>query len=299
MEKRQLSLEKCTKISCKPCDMGYILKDYIRPIMQCLTNDIKDYHMRLLVTKCLNQAVMMSFFMLGKKGIEIANACDSVKVQQRHKDKIDNNTDVLEGLQTQLLYPRCRYRQMFYILMSDAQFNHRDGVTRHFPGHVFVIEKIPGGSKPSYYFHQSYINKYDYNGHIKRNNGLALKWDDVKRMIEQIRYVIMSPTWDANSVRFWKQITFVDTSNLLGAESGDHMFLCFRKARVSDCVGRLESYVRRKLSGISKLKLGRMNEVYGDQTMYDSDQKQLTNIQMKTSLEKLLETIQKTKLQTI
>ena len=97
-QKNQLSLGNCTKERCLRCDFGYILKDFVKPIMQCLTNDIKDYYMRLLVTKCLNQSVLMAYFMLGKKGIKLADACDTTKVQQRHEAGEDSNAILLESL---------------------------------------------------------------------------------------------------------------------------------------------------------------------------------------------------------
>jgi hypothetical protein len=297
MEKRQLLLDKCTKTSCKRCDMGYILKDFIKPIMQCLTVDIPDYYMRLLTTKCLNNAVLMSYFMLGKKGIKIANACDSVKVQERHSNKVDNNTTILIKLRKTLLNKQCKYRQLFYILMTDSSFPHDDGMSRHFPGHVFVIEKIPGNPDPIYYFHQAYINQYDYAGHIKRNNNtLELSWDSAKRMIEQIHYILLNPTWDENSVKYWKDITFVNTKNMLGAKSQGKMFLCYRKAQVTDCIDRLEEYTKLKLKQISKLKISKLNETYGSAALYDSDQNPLSVIEMQRSLKKLLLRINKSKM---
>lgn len=285
-----LSVDKCTKQQCDRCDFGYIISNYIKPIMQCLTMDIKEYYMRLLTTKCLNSAVLVAYFMLGKRGIDIANFCDTHKVRDRHSEGKCNNVDLLDKLQIQLLHPICKYRQLYYILITDTEFPHPDGVNRHFPGHVFIIEKIPAknGQKPSYYFHQSYINQYDYAGHIKRNNGsLELTWDNVKRMVEQIRYVILNPTWDENSVKAWKDITFVNTKKMLGAQSQGKMFLCFKRSKVSDCIGRLESYTVKKLREIGKLKMDKMNEIYGDKTAYDENQKPLTNIKMKEELERL------------
>ncbi len=296
---RQLSIEKCTKYKCERCDMGYILRNYVKPIMQCLTNDIKDYNMGLKTTKCLNSSLTLAFFMLGKKGIAIADYCDTVLVRKRHQDlKTDNNTMLMDMLEKQITHSVCKYRQLYYILITDSYFPHDDGKDRHFPGHVFILEKIPGKvingvrSKPYFYFHQSYINKYDYSGHIKKNNNtLELSLDRVKDMMKQIRYVISNQTWDENTVKYWKEITYVDTKNLLGAKSGGKMFLCFKKAKLTECIDRLDSYVTKKLKEISKLKLAQLNEVYGDVSAYDSDQIPLTVHEMKKSLESLQKTI--------
>jgi hypothetical protein len=37
-----------------------------------------------------------------------------------------------------------------------------------FPGHVFILEKIPSKDEPYFYFYQSYINNYDLKDHIKK-----------------------------------------------------------------------------------------------------------------------------------
>jgi hypothetical protein len=268
--------------------MGYLLKDHIKPIMQCLSNDLQDWYMRLLTTKCLNNAVTLTYLMLGPRGMRLADACDSHKVQERHKAKEESNPEIIEALKKKMLHKVCKYRQLYYILMTDAEFNHPDGVKRHFPGHVFVIEKIPNKPFPKYYFHQSYINQYDYKGHIQRNNNsLAMTYAQIEAMLAHIHYVLMSPTWDENSVKYWKTITFVDTSKLLGAESGGKMFLCFRKARTTDCVGTLDKYITKKLIGISKHKLSQLDDIYGDKTKYDSDQNPLTVREMQKSLQDL------------
>lgn len=273
--------------------MGYILKNYVKPIMQCLTNDIKDYYMRLLTTKCLNSAVMIAYFMLGKKGIEIADKCDSDLTQKKHKAGEMNNTDVLEKLEKQITYKACKYRQLFYILMTDTTFSHDDGNSRHFPGHVFILEKIPN---MKFYFHQSYINEYDYAGHIERSDGsLQLSMKSIERMMQQIRYILLNPTWDDNCVKYWKQIAHVDTSRLLGAHTKGKIFLCFQKAKVTDCINRLEKYTQKKLKEISKIPEIQHSEIYGNKEAYDSDQKPLTVIEMKNSLEHLNDTIQKSK----
>ena len=290
-----LSLKKCTQPMCERCDMGYILKDYVKPIMQCLTNDIKDYYMKLLTTKCLNNSLMIAYFLLGKKGIDIADYCDTNAVQERHASKVDNNVVLIDKLEKQMLHKVCAYRQLYYILMTDSEFPHDDGTVRNFPGHVFIIEKIPGVGEPTYYFHQAYINQYDYAGHIKKNKGLELSYTEMKRILQQIRYVLSNPTWDAKTVKYWKEITFVDTRHMLGAQSGGKMFLCFKKAKVSECVGRLEKYARDKLKGIAKLKIDQMNEIYGNEAAYGHDQNPLTVAEMKSSLEKMLKTIESEK----
>jgi hypothetical protein len=256
--------------------------------MQCLSNDLKDWYMRLLTTKCLNNAITMTYLMLGQRGMRLADACDSSKVQERHKAGQESNPPILKKMKQQILYKSCKYRQLYYILMTDSEFTHPDGITRHFPGHVFIIEKIPNTPSPKYYFHQSYINKYDYKGHIKRNNNsLLMTYEQIEEMIGEIHYVLMNRTWDENSVKYWKKITFVDTKNLLGAESGGKMFLCFRRAKVTDCVENLNKYIIKKLKHINKHKLSELDETYGNKSAYDSDQNPLTVREMQKSLESL------------
>ena len=298
---RRLQLASCIKdkFCSKRCDMGYLLKNYVKVVIQLLTNDVKDYNMRLLTTKCLNTAVMIAIFLLGnKRGLAVADFCDTSKVIPRHKSGEDNNEKLLELLKKDILSynkdtPHHQYRYVYYILITDASLPKENG-NGFMPGHVFIIEKIPPSDpivddKPFYYFYQSYINKYDFEGHYKYNkNSLKLSWTRVNKIINEIGYVITNQTWDAKSAKYWKDFTYVNTRDtLMGSESKNRMFLCYKKEKADKCIENLSMYVDQKLKFLSSLKESQHNEIYGNNNLYDSDNKPLTNIEIYKSLLKL------------
>lgn len=282
-----LQLDSCNKIKCKPCDVVYIIKDFIKPLMQLLTNDIKDYYMRLLTTKCLNSSVSISFFLLGyKKGIAMSNYCDTHLTRKRHNDGIDNNLDIVNKLKKDVLNKRCKYRYLYYILMTDASFPMKDQQDKFFPGHVFLLEKIPGEPDPSFYFYQSYINEYDINGHYNKNNKtLKVSYKKTSELMDKLRYIITNEIWDEKCVKYWKEFTFVDTSQTLqGSSSGNKFFMCYRKTKATACLEHVKKYVNDKHRTVD---LSKPHDIYGDVSLYDADQKPLTNYEMHAQLNDL------------
>ena len=101
--------KKCTK-----CDLVYIMKDYITPLMQWLSNDIESFYIRMNKTKCLNTGVMLMYFMGGSKGIEIMNKCDCENTRRKHKSGLEKNEYVLNKLYRQLKNKNFINRQLYY-----------------------------------------------------------------------------------------------------------------------------------------------------------------------------------------
>jgi len=297
----KLVFDSCTsEEKCRKCDIGYILKNYIKPLMQTLTNDVKDYYMRLLTTKCLNTAVMLSIFMLGKnRGIEIANYCDTEATRKRHIENKDDNSSIISYFKKDILSSiKTKQRYLYYILLTDGKFPNRDASKESlfFPGHVLILEKIPDlkSNKAYYYFYQSYINSYDLKDHIKKNNNsLKLTYEKTEALLNNLEYILESPIWDSKCVEAWESFTFANTENLLGSQSKNNFFLCIRKAKVVDCLKHIERYTIEKINELKKIPLD--NKIYGDNTLYDEKQKPLTVKQMSKQLNKLYEDVYKYK----
>lgn len=289
--KKELELDSCTKEKCSACDIGYLIKDFVKPIMQALTIDVKDYYMRLLTTKCLNLAVCISFFMAGpKKGIAIADYCDSNLTTKRHESGEINNITLMDAMQKDILNKNVKYRYLYYILMTDSYLPTDDSnePSKFFCGHVMIIEKIPNGKDPYYYFYQAYINEYDFKGHVKKNkNTLKIPYNKMVDMLKKMKYILLNKYWDETSIKYWKDITFVDSSALLGSKPTNKIYLCYKKAKLNKCVEHLLKYTNQKLKDTTKYKAEDMNKIYGDPSLFDSDQNPLTVYDMKRSFEKL------------
>ena len=244
-----------SKQDCTRCDLAYVLKDYVNPLIQLLTYDLRDYNMQFLTTKCLNTGVMLMLFMAGKKqGLQITEECDSALVTSRHRSKTDSNYDILNSLVERVLSKHFRFRQVYYILMTDGYFTRQSEQAEqvYFPGHVFILEKVKEGPTIYFNFFQSYINEYDLKGHFDNMNGsVRLSYEDAAVMMKQISYVLMSDIWDEKCTQYWYDITKVDASKFNGCTTTDNLFLCFRNISLKSCVENIQTYVKDKLKTIA------------------------------------------------
>jgi hypothetical protein len=274
------------------CDVVFTLKNYIKPLIQLLTNDLPDYNMQLLTTKCLNTAVFLVIMLIGSKAVKMVDFCDTHATIKRHNDKIDDNETILKALEKDLLKKTVKSRLIYYILLTDAHFPHKDSSV-YFPGHVIVVEKIPGENNiPYFYLYQSYINEYDLAGHFEKSKGsIKYTYSKMVSFIKDLKTILLSKTWTLDITRKWKQFTFVDTNNLLDSESGNRFFICYKKDKAKSCSQSIKKHVSKKLREIKPLSHRSPNDVYGDSSKYDMNQNPLTNYQMKTSLENLLENL--------
>ena len=278
--------------SLKRCNVVYTLKDYSKPLMQLMTNDLNEYNMRLLTTKCLNTAVLLIILLLGKKAIRMADYCDSKKTIERHTSPNSsniNNLNLMSSLEKELLIVQHKKRYLFYLLITDAYFPREGGgEDGFFPGHVIVIEKFPSKPNPFYYLYQSYINQYTLHGHFaKSNDSVKYTFAQMIKFVENLKHILTAETWDHQSVKYWKQFTFVDTSTLLGCMSKNKFFLCYQKTVIDECTQNVQKYVVKKLKELDKNK-HHHDAIYGDSTKYDDREKPLTNGEMKYNLEQLL-----------
>lgn len=292
--------------TCKRCDLGYIIKDHIKCVFQLLTNELPQYNFRLQTTKCLNTAVMLMFFFLGERGLKMAEECDTRSVIARHESNLENNADITKELKSQLFSKREKARTVYYILLSDGYFPKPLGTQTapstpeqvYFPGHVFVLEKIWDESKQEhyFYFYQSYINQYTLQGHVEHNKGLRISHKRATELLTDLEQVLTSPTWSANNVQKWYDMTFASSETLKDSHSRNRFFLCFRKAKTNVCLGKLKKYlvdVSRKLDTLITSNPSLQGSVYGNPDLYSQDSLPLTNGEMQQQVKLLLAKINK------
>lgn len=272
-----------------------IISPHVNALMQVMTNDFPQYNMRMITTKCLNTAILITFSLLGEKGLRIVDECDSNRVTERHKAGIDNNVSIVRQLRQQLTSKREKKSKLYYVLLSDGYFpqyasqNPQD--TKYFPGHVIIIEKHYSYRDKTHVFkfHQSYINKYT----LKQYNAIAnkrLSMDNINNILDGLEKVLTSSVWSHSNIKIWSKITNVDTTNLLHTASANRFFLCFRKAKIHQCVSVLQKYIKSKLKNMEGLQ---PNVVYGDINLYHDLQGALTNGQIRQELTSLMYKIDK------
>lgn len=276
------------------CSLGYILSNYVTPLMQCLTNDIKEFNMQLLTTKCLNTAVMVLFFFLGSKARSRANVCDSHKLRNDFLSGKVHTLDRLDSLKKQLMkYSKNRY--VFFVMINDGDLI-KEKSTIYFPGHVFVIEKYPLGEKKNgYNIYQSYINQYDLKGYLNKvGNSFEYSSEQMKRLLHDLHMLFTKPVWDQECVRFWSDFTAVDSSEFIGAQHNKVLSLCYTRDKLTHCLEKINKYTKTKLKDLHAI--ADKTAIYGNKDSYYYKDKAITVSDMEKTLQSILQDIEQTKL---
>jgi hypothetical protein len=282
------------------CDIGSLVKDYVKPLMQATTMTIHEYNMRLLTTKCLNTAVMFMVLFFAKKGaLKTTRYCDVDNVVLRHRSNAVNNSDIAADL-ARKVKRRTKNRYVYYVMLTDGDFLHPNGGKVFFPGHVMVWEKVPhrpnkNNASPAdhhYYIYQSYINQYDFAGSLEFHNTPVVDKITMDSYLETLQRFMAFPVWDESMVTFWKSLTNVDTTSFLGASPQDCFYMCYQAHVNTVCLSNLEKFVRTTLEQIPQTDDG---AIYGNVARYNSRSVPLTNREMFRQLTQLLLKINKTK----
>jgi hypothetical protein len=283
---------------CRKCNIGHAIRRFIVPLFQLLTLDIPGWSMKLLTTKCLNTSVALTWLLLGDKGLRNAEHCDVSSTRKRHRMGVDTNTGVARALVHDILHAHDTQRQLFYILMTDADFPFPRGDDRppaRFVGHVFLIEKIPpcpgsGTDQPTFMMYQSYIGRYTLSGHMANLGGtLEVPFARMARWVEGIQHAVTCGVWDERCVALWDDMCNVDSRALLGSITRDHLLLCYRKSALDLCMERLTDYLKDKRHQLLTDDTTPMGEVWGDPNLYDAyDARPLTKAQLISAVEDML-----------
>lgn len=278
-------MDLCIKDKCKRCDVGYIIKDYITPLMQALSVHLSEYNMRLIETKCLNTAVMMMYLFFGPNSLKHTQYCDVHNVVERHKNGQDNNRQIVKQLSKDILR-KTNKRYVYYIMLTDGYFVKPDGSKVFFPGHVFLIEKIPSDNEVYYYIYQSYINEYTFQEYIEINKTIKVSQKKLEYYLSCISHMVNHRVWNEGFVKFWKDMTKVDTKHMLDSVADEAFYVCYQKVLHKNCVSELIKFCTFVLKHLPK-SATKQNEIFGDHIDYHEKSVPLTNAEMRTLIEAL------------
>lgn len=241
------------------CDIGYAIAGHVPALMQVVTEDIHNsYNMNMQRTRCLNTAVMIMYLLLGSEALPHTLACDvdSVyKVVQERRQKRDaaaGPPDLSVGMGAQTaaalrdaaLVADRDARVLYYVMITSSHMQGPAGKqVRDFPGHVFVIERLP---RNTFNFYQSYIGDYDLEGQIRASGGtLSLGGKKMREILDGLVYLAGAETWDAECTRIWRLITRADAAEFEGcSKAGIHM--CYRRVQTMNCMLKLRAYLQLK-----------------------------------------------------
>jgi hypothetical protein len=272
------------------CDIGYLVKKHIKAIMQVLTMSLTEYNMRLMTTKCLNTAVTFMFLFFGLSALEDTMYCDVENVKKRQV--FANNMGIVRKMYNDILDTSTQERHVYYLMLTDGHFIKNDNMTKvFFPGHVMVWEKIPG-REHKYYIYQSYINEYDFAGSLEFRNSPLLPRSKIEYYLSNIVNFCNTGVWDEKMVKFWKDMTNVDTTEMLGSRPQDAFLVCYRRRKSVHCLKHLENLTKAVLVGLPRHN---NSNVYGNSDKYNAEANALSNSEMRREFTSLLKKIEKIK----
>lgn len=286
-------IELCHKQDkqCTKCDLVYIIKDYVNPLMQLLSHELEHFHIRMNTTKCLNTGIMLMYFIGGRHGLNIVKKCDCEDTHTRHASGILENDKVLNRIKNQIKNKNFTNRQLYYILITDGYFINNTNESIYFPGHVFILEKFKDNDKVLFNMYQSYINQYDLKGHFNNmNESVTMTQSEVMSLISKIQYILNNDIWDTVCCNYWYSFTKVNSDKFLGYNKKNKIFICSDSMRLLKCINNIKTFILHRLKNIGNSS---QNQIYGNIERYGNidkynNTKLYTNSQMKEELYNIL-----------
>jgi hypothetical protein len=163
---------------------------------------------------------------------------------------------------------KTKHRYIYYVMLTDGYFYKRDGSKVFFPGHVFLIEKVPWKGEMFYYIYQSYINEYTLEAQVAPGQkSMKISQEKMEYYLRKICDMTQKKVWDEDFVKFWMDMTRVDTKHMLSTSPQNAFFVCFRKIRHESCVKELLKFSKFISKDVSS-SLDKPDEVYGKKSTY-------------------------------
>lgn len=245
------------------CDIAYVIKDHLPAIFQLMNVEIPSYHIQLQTTKCLNTAVIMLYLFAGVDALEDTAFCDVPNVRKR-ATTADFSFNVWTALRAELLREPSPNlpRMLFYVMLTNGYLPSTIDPRKKimFPGHVFVLERMHGGTRFNMY--QSYIGHYDLSGQIDLAKSLSMSRKRMTQVVDGLGRVVMKEVWDDAATRDWKTVSLVDESRFLGHAVLGNISLCFRTVTTDSCVEHLRLLIDKALPKITEVAKVKPGSVY-------------------------------------
>ncbi len=251
------------------CDLPYLIRPHIRAVMQLLTVELREYNMSLITTKCLNTAILMMYLYLGADALRATRQCDVPNVVARSEEAPQGRGAVLRALRAEVMSAEDKSRALFYVLLTDGptQGAPPEPAPPSFPGHVFVIERLPRGT---FNVMQSYIGHYDLAGHMDAWGGLSLGRRAMARILDGLVHIGEAREWDRACSDAWRALTHTPEAHARqweGAILGPRTLLpCYKVVQPRGCLSQLREIVDRALERLAAMP--DPHAVYGDPAMF-------------------------------
>lgn len=259
------------------CQVTNVIKEHVKAIIQIMTNELADYYMQMITTKCLNTAVTLMYIFFGKEALKFTKFCDVRTVNTRREiNEGDNfNHSIVSNLKKDVLSKKHQQRRIYYIMLTDGKMKKNKTDMIHFPGHVFLIDKF---CSSSFQIYQSYIWEYDLSQGVQH-----LNHDEMKDMLDQLEIFLNKNIWTRECCKFWKKITNIDVTSYIGYNKHE-ISLCTRQITAKHC----DTFLKKLLNRI-KLSIIKENpqEIFGKKS-YHKKETPLTNGEMLKEIDAML-----------
>jgi hypothetical protein len=274
---------------CKPCDLASVVKDHIKLLMQVFDSDLKEYGMQLITTQCLNTAVTLMYAFLGNKALAHTRYCDVKNVQSRYSlNPAELSKREVISFANSILNPRLQLRTLYYVMITDVKMHHPTNNTFvEFPGHVFIIDINPScrgeSNTPECYIYQSYIMAYQFKGAER------VRYPTLKTIVNGLQHMFNTPVWDTICSQTWETITGIKADEFEGY-SRENIHFCYRTTKIKHCTEILEKMLQEKLKKLQEgARTTSATDIYGGVRSYFVQDTPLTNQEVKTELQLILD----------
>lgn len=139
------------------CKLLKSLFKHIETIMVLVDNEHRGWVDCSSTTKCLNTGVILCTMLMSSD--PIFKVCENNAVINRAQQNTGHNKTKAAQLKRLLLQPSSE-SQLVYVIMTDGEFSAcPKQVNNFYPGHVFVIEKLPLNA--GFIVFQTFVDRYD------------------------------------------------------------------------------------------------------------------------------------------
>jgi hypothetical protein len=230
------------------CKYIKVISKNIDCILDVLNVETKGY-VNDVDTKCLNTAIMIIMLLIGKYSFDTIDECSVSNTIQKNT-LVNRNSEVLSNLKESMNSSESPL--IYYILLTDTQLYNDKKENKYFPGHVLIIEK----SKKCFTLYQSYINKYDLKEYTTTIDKCVCRTHtELDNFINNLQTLLTSKNskWTKETNSFWKKLTNVDTSELIGYNV-ENIYICYKIFTESESKNKILSFITEKLNIFYNLK---------------------------------------------
>jgi hypothetical protein len=241
------------------CDTGYIIKNHLQAILQVLAVELGDISVPLQTTRCYYTAMLMVYLLIGN-----TNSVGQCQ-KQKSKSSPDIPLNVANAMRTKLLRESQSNHTIFYILIShyETEKDSKDPYY-YFPGHVFIIEKVPKSTRFNMY--QSYIQEYDMSQYIDNAKSQSVGRTKLTTWLDGIVDMFTHP-WNERTSAFWSDMTHTNaqelSNSLNGFDINRHVKVCCHRSVVKSCDASLKKLVLKHIKLIQGIDTDQLHTTYG------------------------------------